>query len=191
MSNVELIEQSFIQSSSGYHAAITYKGKGYLSGAAHRFVANVSPHPAASAAHIIEGQWTGLSKFVKSSIRQYESNPIFTDATGEDDSASRHQIQVASISEQGSMESRRVWKDVADGIRSSDFDKAGVAKSKLENEQRAMRKVEQSEDRTFALANFKLVQDDDEYRKLAQLFAFQPTQEESYEFIPGSAPNRH
>lgn len=89
------------------------------------------------------------------------------------------------------MESRRVWKDVADGIRSSDFDKAGVAKSKLENEQRAMRKVEQSEDRTFALANFKLVQDDDEYRKLAQLFAFQPTQEESYEFIPGSAPNRH
>ena len=58
------------------------------------------------------------------------------------------------------MESRRVWKDVADGIRAGDFEKAGVVKSKLENDQRAKRRLEQAEGRSFPLKNFVLVQDD-------------------------------
>lgn len=67
-----------------------------------------------------------------------------------------------AISEQGDMESRRVWKDVADGIRSGDFEKAGVAKSKLENEQRTKRKNEQAEGTTYELKNFTSVADDED-----------------------------
>jgi hypothetical protein len=36
------------------------------------------------------------------------------------------------VSEQNELESRRVWKEVADGIRCGDFEKASAAKYKLE-----------------------------------------------------------
>jgi hypothetical protein len=36
------------------------------------------------------------------------------------------------IEEQGPMESRKVWKLVADGIRTSDFEKASKEKSRIE-----------------------------------------------------------
>lgn len=155
-SSIELIEQSFIQSSSGWHAAITYKGKGYLSGAAHRYVANVSSHPAASPAHIIEGTWTDVAKFTKSNLPSHHDK-VFTDATSD-----KREVQVRAIAEQGDMESRKVWKDVADGIRSGDFEKAGTAKSKLENEQRTKRKNEQAEGTTYPLKNFTPVADDED-----------------------------
>jgi hypothetical protein len=153
--SIELIEQSFIQSSSGWHAAITYKGKGYLSGAAHRYVANVSSHPAASPAHVIEGTWTDVAKFTKS--HSAYNDKVFSDATSD-----KREVQVKPIAEQGDMESRKVWKDVADGIRSGDFEKAGAAKSKLENDQRTKRKNEQAEGSAYALKNFTPVADDED-----------------------------
>ena len=186
--SVELIEQSYIQSSSGYHTSIAYKGKGYLTGLPHRFAASVSSHPAATPLHVIEGQWTEQSKYTTSNNKRLYGQ-VFADASG-DDSASKHEVQVSDITSQGAMESRKVWKDVADGIRASDFDRAGAAKSKLENEQRALRKQEQAEGRTFQLNNFKHIDEDPEYQKLAQLFAFQPASEDSYAFIEGSAPTR-
>jgi len=188
---IELVEQSFIQASTGYHAAITYKGKGYLSGAAHRFVANVSAHPSASPTYVIEGSWIGASKFTKSqNSRKHPAESVFADVSNSDESASATsngsgssritQVSVAPLEQQGELESRRVWKEVADGIRRQDFEGASAHKSKLENEQRAKRKQEQADGTPFQLRNFELVQDDPEYRKLAQLFAFQPPTEESY-----------
>ena len=153
--SVELTDQSFIQSSTGWHSTITYKSKGYLSGAAHRFTATVSSHPGSSPAHVIEGTWIETSKFIKTSHKQSDAQSIFTDATSD-----KSEVQVAPIASQGEMESRRVWKDVADGIRQGDFDRAGAAKSKLENEQRARRKAEQAEGTTYPLKNFTLVAED-------------------------------
>lgn len=116
----------------------------------------MSSHPAASPAYVIEGSWVETAKFVKSNNPNYAEGSVFTDATTD-----KSEAQVDPISQQGEMESRRVWKDVADGIRSGDFEKAGAAKSKLENEQRARRKTEQAEGRTYELQNFKLVPDDE------------------------------
>lgn len=133
-----------------------YKSKGYISGSAHRFVASVSSHPAASAQHVIEGTWTGTSNYTKSHTKALEKS-VFMDATGE-----KEQVQVAPIEQQGPMESRRVWKETADGIRAGDFEKAGLAKSKLENEQRAKRKEEKEQGTIYQLANFSKVEDDEE-----------------------------
>ena len=44
----------------------------------------------------------------------------------------RTPIAVKPIEEENEYESRRVWKDVADGIRKGDFEAASVAKSLLE-----------------------------------------------------------
>jgi len=60
------------------------------------------------------------------------------------------------------MESRRVWREVADGIRKGDFETAGIAKSKLENEQRAKRKQEKEEGTSYRLQRFKPVASDEE-----------------------------
>jgi len=179
---IELVEQSFIQASTGWHAAITYKGKGYLSGAAHRFSAAVAKHSSSvsSPAHLIEGSWVGQSKYAKSSIRSYDGT-TFADATRDDDTPKKEVI-VAPIENQGDMESRRVWKDVADGIRKGDFETAGVAKSKLENEQRALRKSEKEQGTIYQLRCFEPMAADPEYQKLAQLFGYQPASEEGYIF---------
>lgn len=162
LSSIELIENSSIQSSSGWHAAITYKGKGYISGAAHRFSANVSPHPMGNPSHIIEGSWIGQSKFTKTDHKSYSVGAVFADASGDDDT--KQGIQVKPISEQSEMESRRVWKDVADGIRKGDFEGAGIAKSKLENEQRAKRKGEKEDGSKHALKLFDQVESDEDCR---------------------------
>jgi hypothetical protein len=170
--SIELIEGSSIQSSSGYHAAITYKGKGYISGAPHRFTANISPHPVGNPTLVIEGSWIGQSRFVKTEHKTYTVNSLFADASGsnEDDATSKKGIQVLPIEEQGEMESRRVWKDVADGIRKGDFETAGIAKSKLENEQRSKRKVEKEGGNAHQLHKFQPVQSD-EACKFAFLFS--------------------
>jgi len=167
--SIELIEGSSIQSSSGWHASITYKGKGYISGAAHRFAANVSPHPMGNPSHVIEGSWIGQSKFVKTEHKTYTLNSLFADASGENDS--KKGIQVKPIEEQGDMESRRVWKDVADGIRKGDFETAGAAKSKLENEQRSKRKNEKEDGNAYPLQRFKEVASNEEC-KSSQKSAF-------------------
>lgn len=113
---------------------------------------------------VIEGSWIGQSRFVKSEVKSYSVNTLFADASGsnEDDTNSKKGIQVAPIEEQGEMESRRVWKDVAEGIRKGDFENAGIAKSKLENEQRSKRKTEKEGGNTHQLHKFKAVQSDEE-----------------------------
>lgn len=70
--------------------------------------------------------------------------------------------QIKDISDMGPMESRRVWKDVADGIRSGNFDHASQAKGKLENEQRAQRKEEQAKNEPWQLQYFTKHLDDSE-----------------------------
>jgi len=78
------------------------------------------------------------------------------------------------------MESRRVWKEVADGIRNGNFDAASQAKSKLENTQRQKRKEELALQMPHHMKNFTLVDNDEVYRKLASSFGFQPAEQEGY-----------
>jgi hypothetical protein len=65
------------------------------------------------------------------------------------------------------MESRRAWARVAEGIAKGDMDTTGIEKSKIENEQRAMRAQEREEGRTWERRYFSQVESDELLDKLA------------------------
>ncbi len=113
---------------------IEYKGKGYFSGRSHSFKACVYPPlpstasaaesdklptPSTTAKYTGEGTWTAKSKL--------KDGQIFTNVTGP-----RTEIIVKDISEQEPMETRRLWNEVAKGIRTGDFELASREKSKIE-----------------------------------------------------------
>ncbi|KAA1133284.1 Oxysterol binding protein [Puccinia graminis f. sp. tritici] len=180
---IELTENSHIQSSSGYHTVLEFKGKGYFSGKAHSFTAKIYSQPkitsGVSPVYEIEGQWHGFSKFVKQVPKWWQgSGEKFLDQTEE----KLDEITVQDISNQGPLESRRVWKDVADGIRSGDFEAASSAKSKLENEQRAKRKEELANGTPWQMSHFDRVDSDEEYARLAEMCGHSPPTEEAYYF---------
>ncbi|KAG0145184.1 hypothetical protein CROQUDRAFT_79070 [Cronartium quercuum f. sp. fusiforme G11] len=177
---VELTESSHIQSSTGYHALIEYKGKGYFSGKAHTFVAKIfdKPKTTSPVRYQIEGQWNGISKFVKDVPTCSPLGEVFLDQTDE-----KYQvINVQELSKQGDLESRKVWKDVAEGIRSGDFERASAAKSKLENEQRTKRKEEIANGTPWQMQYFNRVDLDEEYATLAEMCGHTPAKEEGYYF---------
>lgn len=105
--------------------------------------------------HVIEGVWTGPSSFTSGP----RAKKPFADASAAN---TTREIEVAPIDEQGPMESRRVWRDVADGIRKGNFDQASAAKSKLENDQRQKRKDELAGSKPFQLAFFTHVESDED-----------------------------
>lgn len=94
------------------------------------------------------------SKFTKSVDKKLDGT-IFSDASGD-----KQEVQVVPIPEQGEMESRRVWKEVADGIRAGNIDLASVAKNKLENNEREKRKNEKASGSSYPLQRFTLTNDD-------------------------------
>lgn len=113
---------------------IEYKGKGYFSGKSHSFKACVYPPlpsaasaaspdelpiPSSTAKYTAEGTWTGRSKL--------KDGRVFTDVTGP-----RTEIIVSDITEQDPMETRRLWSEVAKGIRTGDFELASREKSRIE-----------------------------------------------------------
>jgi len=116
---VELTDNSAIQSSAGYTAAIEYKGKGYFSGKSHSFKAALSHN--GKSLQTYEGQWTGVSHIGGS------KGPVFLDT-----SAPKEEVVVKPIAEQSEWESRRLWENVAKGIRSGNFDEASKDKSRIE-----------------------------------------------------------
>lgn len=192
---VELTETSHIQSSTGYHALIEYKGKGYFSGKAHTFTAKVYDRPKTTKeVHLkyqIEGQWNGLSKIVVGPSdddhehhgeegKKWKLGDVFLDQSASENH--HHVITVNDIEAQDPLESRRVWKDVADGIRRGDFESASAAKSKLENEQRAKRKEEAVNGTPWRMRYFNRVESCEEYAKLAEMCGHTPLQEEAYYF---------
>lgn len=60
---VELTDNGYIQSSTGYLASIEYKGKGYFSGKAHSIKATFGPsNDATNPTVTVEGQWDTITK---------------------------------------------------------------------------------------------------------------------------------
>lgn len=58
-------------------------------------------------------------------------------------------LKVTPLEKQSPWESRRAWRDVAESLKSGDFNVALKAKSKLENGQREMRKREEKEGKVW------------------------------------------
>ncbi|KAE8209850.1 hypothetical protein CF327_g6207 [Tilletia walkeri] len=178
---IELQGTSYIQSSTGYLATITYSGRGWVSGKAHSYKATISPSAApTNAFYTIEGDWSGVSKF-KGKSPTGERDAIFWDA-----STPRVELQVKPIEEQDVMESRRVWAVTAAGIRKGDYEAASKDKSRIENEQRAKRKAEAAEGTEHKNRLFVHEEDDATYSTLAAMFGGKPAKEDYYRFTGSS-----
>ncbi|SGZ04864.1 BQ5605_C032g11094 [Microbotryum silenes-dioicae] len=170
---VELYDSSLIQSSTGYQTSLEFRGKGWVSGKAHAFTATVTN--AGHTVYVIDGLWTGESHFIKGSKSRI--GELFLDTAPD-----RSPIEVKPISEQSEYESRRAWKEVADGIRKGDFDTASAAKSRIENSERQKRKDEAAAGKPFETRLFDVVEDDPDYHKLVAMTKHEPQHEASYKF---------
>jgi oxysterol-binding protein-related protein 9/10/11 len=167
---VELDGHTYITSSSGFTAKIDYSGKGWLSGKKNSFVATMYPTGKESEVlYTITGQWI-------KSFEIYEGNSkhgTLIESYDAEATATTPLI-VAPIEEQDPLESRRAWAKVAAGIAKGDMDYTGVEKSKIENEQRALRQKEQAEGRTWERRYFSQVESDPILDKLGPVIGLSP-----------------
>jgi hypothetical protein len=126
---IELTDNGFIQSSTGYLSSIEYKGKGYFSGRAHSLKATFGPsHDPDSPSVTVEGQWDTVTKVTASNGSKYARNgENFTDVT-----TPKEEVTVAELETQGEWETRKLWEKVANGIRNGDFETASKEKAMIE-----------------------------------------------------------
>ncbi|KAE8217697.1 hypothetical protein CF319_g8273 [Tilletia indica] len=180
---VELAQSSHIVSSSGYAAKIDYSGKGYFSGKAHSFkafISDVADVAGARALYNIEGSWTGESFFKGTGpLVPASAGPkgLFWDAE-----TPRTEPIIKPIEEQEEMESRKIWKQVAEGIRNGDADVASRSKAKIENDQRLKRKAEIAAGLTYELKYFEHIPDDQDYAELTAMLNRKQKREETFKF---------
>ncbi|KAI0045189.1 Oxysterol-binding protein [Auriscalpium vulgare] len=168
---IELTENSYIQSSSGWLSTIEYKGRGYFSGKSHTFKATLTPPPGKhGGTSTFEGQWDTVSKNTR-------SGAVFTDVT-----SPKEEVTVRRAEDQDEWESRRLWGAVAKGIRDGDFETASREKSKIENDQRQRRRDEAAEGTTWKLKHFVHEDNDPIYERLGRFYKAVPPQEDVYVF---------
>lgn len=158
----ELSGSSFISSSTGYTAKIDYSNKGWLSGKRNSFVANIFKNEQEiTSLYTAEGLWSDIYTFKDARtgevIEKFDCNAL-----------KRTPLQVAPIEEQHPLESRRAWQPVVEAINRGDIFAVGHEKSKIENEQRAMRRSEKGEGREFPRRYFSRAKGDVVAEKLAE-----------------------
>jgi hypothetical protein len=152
--NPELSGTSYIRSSSGFTAKIDYTSKGWMSGKRNSFVASLyhDDHEK-EPLYIAEGQWSGdftIKKVAtKAVVETFDANLIQTTP-----------LQVAPLECQHPFESRRAWQHVVSAIERNDFLGVGQAKSKIENAQRELRKIEKANGTEFQRRYFSKAKED-------------------------------
>ncbi|KAM5479192.1 Oxysterol-binding protein 4 [Microsporum canis] len=151
---VELNKYTYIASSTGYMAKIDYSGRGWLSGKKNSFSAILYKHSEGEKRplYTADGQWS--DSFVIKDASTKKEIDKFEDI----------------------YESRRAWKDVAAAVEKGDMDALSMAKSKIENAQRELRKIEAEEKREWDRRFFKRIDldgsDDEEsntFKKLLKM----------------------
>ena len=171
---IELTGVSSIHSSTGLTATINYSGRGYFSGKAHSFNAAITSDKTKETLLQVAGNWAGVSVVKGGTVLPVDS--VFWDANA----VPREEVNVKPLEQQGEYESRRVWRDVAAGIRSGDYGAASQHKSRIENEQRQKRKDEAAAGTTHQLKHFKYIENDPEYAQLAPAIQHIPPTSASY-----------
>ncbi|OTB19162.1 hypothetical protein K445DRAFT_314034 [Daldinia sp. EC12] len=156
----ELSGVSHIRSSSGYTTCINYSSKGWLKGKSNAFTAAIYPdndesHPLFA----LEGRWSDSY-----TIKDGKGKLLETVNLG---SLRRTPLEVAPVESQHPLESRRAWKPVVDAINASDIFTTGHEKGKIENAQRALRKMERDAGKTWVRRYFTQVEEDPIAEKLA------------------------
>ncbi|EJD43595.1 Oxysterol-binding protein [Auricularia subglabra TFB-10046 SS5] len=168
---IELTDSSYIQSSTGWLSTIEYKGKGYFSGKSHTFKATLAPNGGqGGATTTFEGLWHETGKKVGGA-------EDWLDVT-----TPKEEVTVGPIEGMTELESRNLWRLVAQGIRTSDFELASREKSKIENDQRQRRRDEQAAGTPWKLKYFDKLDNDPEYEILGKMFKATPPTEEYYAY---------
>ena len=151
---VELSGHSYIQSSAGYVSVIEYSGKGWVSGRKNSFKATISKNSdLKSPIYSVEGIWTDACTVRKGKSKS--SEPLW-DATK---NPPQH-VSIKPITEQGELESRKLWEPVAKALNAKDYETASREKQKLENAQRELRKDEKETGTTWNQNYFQWVSPD-------------------------------
>ncbi|KAH8591703.1 hypothetical protein B0O99DRAFT_518974, partial [Bisporella sp. PMI_857] len=176
---LELSGSSYIRSSSGYTVKIDYSSRGWWSGKRNSFVANVfHDDQKDEPLYTAEGQWNNnfVIKMVKTQqvIEEFDLHIL-----------QRTLLDVAPIERQNSLESRRAWYHVATAIEEGDLFAVGHEKSKIENQQREMRKVEKRNGSEFPRKYFTRVETDLVAERLAKGMTEAISLEKSMEFVHG------
>lgn len=166
---VELNDKTYITSSSGYTAKIDYSGKGWLSGKKNSFTATMYPTGnEREVLYTISGQWTKTFEISEGSKK---GNVVDTyDA----EASTTTPLTVAPIEEQDPYESRRAWQKVAAGIAIGDMDITGEEKTKIEEEQRELRRQEKAGGKAWERRYFSLVESDPVLNQLGPLIGLLP-----------------
>lgn len=150
---VELAGTSYIQSKTHY-ATIEYTSRGWVSGEKNHFKCCIYPNGASHKdyLHKIEGQWSGKSTITGPG--KHATSEDFLDVK----SLKAPSMQIHS-EDQGPLETRTLWKPVADAINKGDTNTAGVEKGNIENQKRAERKEREEKGETWEPTYFKWQQD--------------------------------
>ena len=72
----------------------------------------------------------------------------------------KEEATVCPVEKQSDWESRKLWEKVAKGIRTGDYETASREKSKIENEQRQMRRDEVAKGEKWQLKHFVRIESD-------------------------------
>ncbi|EPY53133.1 oxysterol binding protein [Schizosaccharomyces cryophilus OY26] len=175
---IELSKKSYIISTSGYMTTIEYSGKGYFTGKKNTFKGSV--HQADSKAeplYRIEGSWTGMLKIANGENIKRGVWENWLDCAN----YSPINISVPPLEDQGSFESRRVWKNFAVALDSGDYSSASQEKSKIEEAQRQRRREEQVNNETWQRKFFEWQDLDDGFLKATQPLRY-PIEEGFWKF---------
>ncbi|KAF9040117.1 hypothetical protein BJ165DRAFT_1495586 [Panaeolus papilionaceus] len=174
---IELTDTTYIIGG-GHTSTIEFKGKGYFSGKSHSFKSVTTPLPGQGgqgpAETIVEGTWHENSKFSKGGAGVFHE-------------VHEHKEEVVPFEyvegkDMGEFETRKLWNLVAKGIREGDFELASKEKSRIENEQRQMRKDEQAASTSWEMRHFTHQESDPIYEKLGRAVKIVPPTEDMYVF---------
>jgi hypothetical protein len=158
----ELSGTTYIRSSAGYTMKIDYLNKGWISGKRNSFLASMFHDDQENEPlYVVEGQWNGEFSIKKCSTQDVvEKFDV--------DSVPRTPLQLAPLEHQHPLESRRAWQHVSSAIHRGDIFAVGHEKTKIENEQREMRKREKAEGREFPRRYFSKAKEDPVAERLAE-----------------------
>ncbi|KAL2014596.1 hypothetical protein VTN00DRAFT_2121 [Thermoascus crustaceus] len=163
---VELEKSTKIASSTGYIAKIEYSGKGWLSGKKNTFNAILYKESDGEKKplYTVDGQWSDT--FVIKDTRTKKEVETYSVS-----SMKTTPLRIPPLEEQDLYESRRAWHDVACAIERGDMEATSAAKSKIENAQRELRKIEKEEGREWERRFFKRVdeKEDELFMRLARM----------------------
>ncbi|XP_063308292.1 oxysterol-binding protein-related protein 10 [Pelobates fuscus] len=111
----------------GYFATVTFHTKPFYGGKVHRVTAEVKHNPTNTIVCKVQGEWNGILEFSYSSG---ETKVIDTTKL----QCLRKRIR--PLEKQGPLESRRVWENVTNALKSNNIEAASDYKHQLEERQR-------------------------------------------------------